>query len=284
MKKKVKKKQKVEYTLPTEKSIPIDDIGGYTILIFGKKKIGKTTICQHFKNTLFFMLERGAKKLSIYKREPKTWFEFKKYVALLQKDKTFDTVVIDPPDIAYDLCLRYVCDTKLGIDHPGGVNDYGKSWNAVKSEFISEIRKIENSGKGVIFISHQKETEIEKRDGKKYSMLTNTMPGQAKEVIEGMVDLWANYDYDGEKRTLIIQGDDFIDAGHRLNEPPNPKFLYTNGEPIREIPMGKTSKEAYDNLTKAFNNKLEKPRKEEKVKVGKKAVKKKTGLKLRLKK
>ncbi len=278
--KKIIKKNKIEYTLPTERSTPLDTIGQYIILIFGKKKIGKTTICQHFEKAFFLMFEPGAKKLSIFKREPKTWLEFKKYVALLQKDWEFDTVVIDPPDIAYELCLRYVCDTKLFIDHPGGVNDYGKSWNAVKTEFVTEIRKIINSGKGVIFISHQKEVEIEKRDGKKYNMLTNTMPGQAKEVIEGMVDVWANYDYDGEKRTLTIMGDDFIDAGHRLNEPPDPKFLYTNGEPIREISMGKTSKEAYENLIKAFNNELEQPRKEEKIK---KVDIKKKGLKLKLK-
>ena len=275
------KKKKVELTLPTEKSTPLDNIGGYIFLIYGRKKIGKTSMCQWFKNAFFHMFEPGAKQLAVYKRNPKTWTEFKRYNDLLIKDKRFDTVIIDPPGIAYAKCLRYVCDKKLFIDHPGTQKDYGKSWGAVKEEFKSEINKLTDSGMGVVFISHQKEIKIEKRDGSEYDMLTNTMPGGAKDVIEGITDVWANYDYDGEKRILQIMGDDYVDAGHRLNEPPCPRFMYTDGTPIRIIDMGGTSKEAHDNLIKAFNNQLVKPIKKE----GKKSkvVKKKKKI-LKLKK
>jgi len=55
---------------------------------------------------------------------------------------------------------------------------------------------------------------------------------------------------------LTILGDDFTDAGHRLNEEPGPRFLHTDKSPIRTIPMGKTSKEAYENFLRAFNNQL----------------------------
>lgn len=246
-----------QVSLPTQKSIPVSTIGGYSILFFGKKKIGKTSLSSQFPEALFLMFEPGAKKLAIYQKPVRNWTEFKQYVKLIQSDTKFKTVVIDVADIAYEFCLQYACRS-LNITHPADA-PFGKGWNAVSRELSLEINKLLNCGKGVIFISHAKEEEIEERSGRKYSRMTNTMPGQARGMIEGLVDVWACYDYDGKKRTLTIMGDDFIDAGHRLNEPPQPRFLYRGtNEPIRKIPMGSSSKEAYENFIKAFNNQLEK--------------------------
>lgn len=244
----------VQVSLPTERSKPVTDLGGYSILFYGKKKIGKTTMCQHFPDTLFLMAEAGAKKLSIWQKPVRSWNEFRQYVKLLQTDKRFKTIVIDPVDVMYDMCMAYVC-TKLNIIHPSEA-DWGKGWSAVKKEFMGENNKLLNSGKGIIYISHLREEEIEERGKKSYHRKTNTMSGQAKEAIEGVVDVWACYDYSSGKRTLTILGDDFNDVGHRLNEEPGARFLYTNGEPIRVIDMGKSSKESYANFLKAFNNQL----------------------------
>lgn len=241
-------------TLATEKSKPVLEIGGYSILLYGKKKIGKTTMCQHFPQTHFLMFEPGAKKLSLYQKPVRTWAEFRQYVKLFQADIKFKTVVIDPVDIAYDMCMAYVC-TKLNIIHPSEA-DWGKGWSAVRKEFMGEMNKLLNSGKGIIFVSHMREEEIEERGKRSYHRKTNTMSGQAKEAIEGVVDVWCCYDYEGGKRTLTILGDDSNDVGHRLNEEPGPRFLYTNGEPVRVIDMGKSSKEAYQNFMKGFNNQL----------------------------
>jgi len=265
----------LEVSLPTEKSIPLNEIGGFASLIYGRKKIGKTSFCSWFEKAFFLMTEPGAKKLSIFQRAVPDWRHFKAYVVKITGEKNqFETIVIDTVDWLYEICLRHVC-TKLMIQHPADL-EYGKGWDAVKKEFNAEINKLLNSGKGVIFISHMKEEEIEERSGKKYHRRTNTLSGQAKACVEGLVDIWACYDYDGKKRILTIMGDDFTDAGHRLNEPPDQNFLYTNGEPVREINMGKTSKEAHDNFMRGFNNKL--------VKEGGSTVVQKKGLKLKIKK
>ena len=95
---------------------------------------------------------------------------------------------------------------------------------------------------------------MKKRDGSSYHRTEPSLPGQAKDVLEGLVDIWAFYTYDKDVRTLIIQGDDFIGAGHRIEN----RFRYADGEPIKIIPMGKSPKEAYQNFVKAFENKLEK--------------------------
>lgn len=243
-------------TLPTEKSKPVTDLGGYSVLFYGKKKIGKTTMCQHFPNTFFLEFEPGAKKLSIFQKPVRSWGEFRQYVKLLQTDVRFKTVVVDPVDISYDMCMAYVC-TKLNIIHPSEV-DWGKGWSAVKKEFMGEMNKLLNTGKGIVFISHMREEEIEERGKKPFHRRTNTMSGQAREAIEGVVDVWGCYDYSSGRRVLTLLGDDFTDAGHRLNEEPGARFLYTNGEPIRTIDMGKSSKEAYQNFLRAFNNQIPK--------------------------
>ena len=250
----------VNVTLPMEKSLPVAHIGGYSILIFGEKKIGKTSLSSQFPDVLFLMFEAGSKKLSVYQRTVNHWIEFKEYINLILKTDKFKTIIIDPIDKAYDLCFKYVC-TKLVISHPAD-EGWGKGWDAIRSEFNFEMDRLLKSDKGIIFLSHSKEMEIEERSGKKYHRITNTMKGQAKECIEGAVDVWAHYGYEGKQRVLTILGDDRIDAGHRLNEPPGPRFLYTNGEPIRQISMGSTSKEAYGNFIKAFSNQLAEERRE----------------------
>lgn len=240
--------------LPMEKSVPVESLGGYTALIYGRKKIGKTSLCSHFPKSLFVLFDPGGKALRLYQVSPKNWRQFVRYVDLVIKDDRFETVVIDTADIAYDDCLEHVC-FQLGVDHPSDAG-WGKGWNAVRTEFVRQIKRLTRSGKGVIFISHQRETEIEERSGKKYHMKTNTLSGQAKEALEGIVDIWANYDYDGKTRMLTIAGDDFTDAGNRCEE----NFHYTDGSPIREISMGNSSQESYENFVKAFYNKLEKPK------------------------
>lgn len=248
---------KVEVTLPTEKSVPSEFLQDFSILIYGNKKIGKTSLLSMFPNTFFMFCEPGGKGLSVYARPVRNWLEFKAYVDLIVKDKRFKTVVVDTVDYAYDYCMDYICE-KLVIDHPSDL-DWGKGWKAVKKEFISVISKLEHAGKGIVYISHAREEEIQKKGGNKFHRTSNTMPGQAKEVMESLTDIWVYYTYDGEKRVIVLKGDDFIDAGHRdLGE--TDRFLYKDGSRIRKIPMGDSKEEAYENFMKAFNNQLEKPK------------------------
>lgn len=267
-----KKPKAVEgLSLPTEKSEPADSILAYSMLVYGKKKIGKTSLISNFEDTMFLMCEPGGKALSVYQRPVRNWSEFVAYVDLLIEDTTFKTVAIDTGDFLYEFCMEYVCE-KLAIEHPSD-EAYGKGWKAVRAEFTLQVTRLLHSGKGVVFISHSKEEEFNTRRGDTYHKTVSSMPGQAKDVLEGLVDIWVNYDYDGTDRFLIIGGNDEVDAGHRLEG----RFKYTDGTPVTKIPMGKSAKEGYENFMAAFNNELEKP--EPKVVL----KKKKKGLGIRVK-
>lgn len=246
----------LDLELPQEKSEPSDALQDYSLLIYGRKKIGKTTLASQFDGALFLMCEPGGKALRIRQVPVRNWPEFRGYVELAIKDKATRTVVIDTTDFAYEYCLDYVCE-KMAIDHPSD-EGYGKGWKAVRAEFTEVISNLLHSGKGVIFISHSKDEEFKTRKSETYSKIVSSMPGQAKDVLEGLVDIWANYDYDGKRRILVIGGNDEVDAGHRIEG----RFKYPSGEPIEIIPMGRSPKEGYRNFVDAFNNHMPGERKD----------------------
>ncbi len=252
-----------QVSLPMKLSIPPTNIGAYSFLIYGPKKIGKTSMLAKMgvhvgdKKVLFLMFEPGGKALKIYQKPVTSWNEFRQYVKLLIKSKEFGAVVVDTGDIAYDRCLEYTCD-KLGVDHPSD-SEWGKGWNAVKKEFTTEIDKLLHAGMGVFFTSHSKKDEIKSRSGDSFHETGPTMSKQARDVLEGVIDVWILYDYVGDERYLRLIGNEDIGAGHRLEE----RFRYTNGSPIVKIHAGKSPIETCNNLVKGFNNELFKPKKKE---------------------
>ncbi len=216
-------------TLPDEPKEADTDLGHYTLLLYGREKIGKTTILSSYPEAIFFATEPGTKGLRIFEFNSndggvRNWDIFRKGVDLLIANPgKFKTVVIDTVDRAYDMCLDWVCANK-GIEYPGtdsaGSEDYGKSWRAVKMEFLEQMHRISQSGRGICLTSHSKEQEIKTRSGDKYTRIFPTMSNQARAVVEAMVDLFFYAEYirgaDGStQRILICQGDETIWAGAR---------------------------------------------------------------------
>lgn len=245
-----KKKASTELSLPNDFTMPSTVLGDYSILLYGEKKIGKTSLCSMFPSNLFMFFETGGKALKHKGRFVNNWEEFKQYNKLIRKDKSFKTVTIDPVDLMYKDCVKYVCK-KLMIDHPSE-EEWGKGWEAVRDEFTTEINYLLASGKGVIFISHATDKEIKTRTGEKYHRISPTMASQAREILEGVVDIWAYFCYEKGDRVLVIEGDDHVGAGHRLES----QFKHTDGTSVKLVPMGKDKNEAYQNFIKAFNNQL----------------------------
>ena len=235
------------FVLPTERSVPSSEMGEYSILLFGDKKIGKTSLAAQFPDALLLMTEPGAKALSVYQSNILTWAQLKQAAAALVKDTRFHTVVVDTVDLAFKMCERAVCQ-RLGIDHPSD-EDWGKGWSAVRDEFTAWAQQLANTGKGGIFISHAVEREIKRREGGKYDRFQPTMGGQARDVIEGMVDMWMYYTYNDKQRVLTIRGDEHVMAGHRMQH----NFQW-EGEEVRQIRMDPTPEQGYRNLVAAFNN------------------------------
>lgn len=248
----------LQLALPTQRSAPKTNMLEYSWLIYGEKKIGKTSLCSQFPDALVLLFEPGGRALRLFKREVNLWSEFVGYIDLLLAGKhNFKTVVIDTVDQAYDRCFEHMC-RKLCIEHPHDENDYGKSWGQIEGEFVKQINRLLNSKYGVVFISHAAEREVKTRSGEKFDRLMPTMSNQANKLLTAVVDIWAYYGYEGEDRVLQIRGDEHVACGSRLEE----NFNYADGSPIKQLGMGNSAKEAYANLCAAFANKLPAPKAE----------------------
>jgi len=242
-------------SLATEKSEPCQNLQDYSLLLYGEKKIGKTSLCSEFPEAGFFLFEPGGKGLRILPNECHDWATFKGYVKLLKENpEIYQNVVIDTVDAAYAKCFDYVAKRE-GFEHPTDENDFGKSWGKIKKEFVDTMDEIIATGRGVIFISHAEENEFQERSGSKYKKIIPSMPKQVREYLRAFVDIIAFYGYSGKERLVTIQGSDSVDAGHRVSE----HFLTIDGEPVHSIHMGKDFKEAYQNFLAAFNNQQEDP-------------------------
>jgi len=248
--------------LPTAKKKKNENLMEYTILIYGREKIGKTTLFSSFPDALFLATEPGTKGLEIFEFNHedggvKNWEIFRRAVDLLEGTDDFSNVVIDTVDRAYDMCLDWTCE-KHGIEYPGtdaaGKEDFGKSWRAIKDEFLVQIHRILQTGRGLCFTSHAKEETIKTRSGISYDRIYPTMSGQARKVIEALVDFffYAEYvrDRDGNtRRILITQGDETVWAGARASMGENfPRFL-----PIEKEGGFETIKRAFEGKYHGIN-------------------------------
>ncbi len=251
----------LDLTLPTEPNEPPTSIGAYIFLIYGLPKIGKTSIVSHFEKVFYMSFEPGTKALKgVYSRPVNTWEEFTKYVDLLEDgEHSFKTVCIDTCDLCYQALADYWC-RKEKIQDIGEIKDYGVTWRKVKKELRTQILRLTNQNIGVVFISHTTEKEFESPiDGESYERQQPSASKQALELFEPMADVIGFYHFVKSQRFLRIEGTNNMLAGCRLEE----NFIRLGGKPrtegdrIETIPMGKTSKQAYDNLLKAFNNEQE---------------------------
>ncbi len=246
----MKPKQKLK--LPTRKTKPKQSINEYSALIYGQKKIGKTTLCSQFDNALMLFFEAGGKALSVYGMPMSCWDDFLQVLTLLETtDHNFETIVVDTVDIAYKQCFKHVCE-KVNMEHPGD-EGWGKGWAAIADEFTTAINRVLTMNQGAVFISHSVERELKTRSGRKFTRIVPTLPGQASGIINGLVDSIFYYEQIEEGQQLVIEGNELVTAGSRIKG----RFVdCITGAKLEAIPMGDTEEEAFANLQKAFNNEL----------------------------
>lgn len=215
-------------SLPTAPKKACADFLRYASLIYGRPGIGKTTWAASFPDALLLSCERVSKGIECFDFNAENggvrdWATMRAAVDLLEKEKgRFKTIVIDTIDAAYNHALAFACK-RMGIAHPQD-EGYGKGWDAVKAEFVGVMDRIWATGRGLVFISHAKEAEIQSYSGEKYTRIQPTMSGQAYNFIKAKTDFvfYAEYYRDAAGnpfRILVTQGDDVVDAKSAGNLP-----------------------------------------------------------------
>ncbi len=205
------------------------DLSSYTSLIYGVPKIGKTTFAYKMfgKRALLLGFERGYKALAgVMAVDITKWSELAKLNQDLKKPSVrekFDVLVIDTTDLMDKLAKQYILQQN-GIDDMGGL-PYGKAYDLKDELIFNMLKKWQDMGYGLMFISHAKETTITvKQDGKEVE-ITKYQPSLERRTlgivskmcdIIGFAYLKQNEETTEEERVLFLRESLRVQAGTRF--------------------------------------------------------------------
>lgn len=249
-----KKTKELEFLIPgpDELNEPPENILEYSLVIFGEKGIGKTSLAAQFPDAVVGMLEPRRRNLRIRMVSlDEGWPQTEAFVHACIADDSVKTIVIDTIDRAYAQCLASICFAK-GIKDPSQMNDYGATWREIKDEFEGLFNKVLYANKGLIFLSHAHYREMELRTGNTKEILVPTCPPAAFNYLKAVTDYAFYYGYHGTQRAMYLRGHEDLWTGCGTRE----HFCDPDGNPVRTISMGETPEDAYANFIASFNNEL----------------------------
>jgi hypothetical protein len=236
--------------LATNKFKPSGNFFDYNILIYGQRKTGKTTLASQCPEAYFFFFEPND-SYELFKSDIQNWEDFNFLADEFSKGKhQFRTAIIDTGRPCYNMALQHACK-KHGFEHPGGQNDRGMAWAKVTQEFELPVRKLMNAKTGFIVIAHESQEEVQTRTGGVFNQIRPDLPSAAARLFANEIYNIFYYYKDIDGRWLQIEGDEYIQAGHRMRG----HFLTPTGERVIRIPMGNSEVDGYRNLMRAFDNK-----------------------------
>ena len=155
--------------ISTEKHEKNRKLSDQTFLIYGNPKVGKSTLCSHFKDVLYIATEPGTNHLNLQYKPTmiNSWKKFKMLAKEIKelKDSNFKTIVIDTVDELNRYCEDYILERE-GISNLGDL-PHGKAYGMVRAELMKYLKFLSMLPYGLVMVSHSKETEVEEKVGMK---------------------------------------------------------------------------------------------------------------------
>lgn len=212
------------------------DLRGYSVMLYGDPKSGKTTTASKFPKSLLLAFEKGYAAIPGVKAAPiNSWSEFLKILKQLKDPKAkelYETIVIDTVDIAYDYCEQYICQLH-GVDNIKEI-PYGQGFTLAAKEFDTKLRQIVQMDYGLVLISHAQDKTFTDETGKEYNKIVPTLGNKPRLIATRMCDIIGYsrtiQNEAGETKTLLfMRGTPRFEAGSRFKyTPPYIEFSYNN--------------------------------------------------------
>ena len=214
--------------LPSTNRVDVQKTSKKKIWIYGQPYSGKTTFADQAPTPLNLNTDGNVKYVTMprlaIKDEVTTegritkrkfaWEIFKEAITDLEKGSDFETIVVDLLEDTYEYCRLYMYD-QLGITHES--DDSFRAWDKVRTEYLSNIKRLLNLDYNIILISHEDTSkDLTKKGGDKVTAIMPNLNEKASKKIAGMVDLVARLVVDGDKRTLNFKSDEVVFGGGRL--------------------------------------------------------------------
>ena len=208
------------------------DLKGYSVLVYGSPKTGKTTVASHFPGALLCAFEKGYNALpGVFAQPINSWGDFKKVINQLKNPDVaakFSTIVVDTGDIAYDYCAKFICSRESTADKSYetlGDLPYGKGYAMAQAEYDEQFRKILQMNYGLVIISHDKDKTFKDETGKEYNQIVPTLDTRAAQVCERTCDIIgyvrAVDTENGQQTRIFLRGTPRYVAGSRFRYTPD---------------------------------------------------------------
>jgi hypothetical protein len=238
-------------TLPTEISHNFSD---YSIVLHGEPAIGKTELAMFQPGVLNLTFDPPDKSMAWIQEHMTDWRKFLLYLGALEKaaekgEYPYPRVVVDGAEIMARYCQNYVEDVELKVDHVSDAQ-WGKGPDRFSGEFAGAVDRLLALPGGCWFICHSEWKMRKTRSGTEVEKLCLLMKPKPEDQIVGKSKLIMAYTYSGRDRIIVVRGDETTSAGCKIKG----HFFTPKGEPVVEVPMGKTAEEGWYNLQRAFNN------------------------------
>lgn len=258
-------KQKI--VIPSKPNEPPQNFLEYCTVLFGAKGVGKTSLAAQFPGSIVLQLEPRRRNLRIrqYEVRPKSisevrksgyqyspWIEIKEFIEEVLEDNSVKHITIDTADRFYDAAFIHHCAEKR-VDNPSKCNDYGQTWDAIRWDVEDTLNKILYSSKGCLITSHAKLRENEE-DIEGSEFYAPTCKPAMWTILKAAADYAFFYGYLDSQRVIRLRGNE---ERYWLACGPEDYFMDKKGNPLTTISAGKSAKEAYQQLTLAFNNEVD---------------------------
>lgn len=198
--------------------------------LYGDSYSGKTTHADSYNNVLMLNTDgnidnitspviRIMDTLKIEGRLTTRIYAWENFLEVLseleKKDNCYETIVVDLVEDLFEHCRLYMYN-KLSIEHEQDAG-FGKGWDMIRTEFLSNMKRLKNCGYRIIYISKVAVSEVTKKNGDKITTYKPNINDKIANVLSGTVDITARVIADGDERYLSFKTSPYIFGGSRYN-------------------------------------------------------------------
>lgn len=215
--------------LPSAERRQIGQVTRRKLWVYGSAFSGKTTFMDNAPDPLNLNTDGNIQFVTMQfipikdtmegRHKVFAWKNFKDAVDELEKtagQNGFKTIIVDLLEDVYESCRLYMYD-EMNITHES--DDPFKSWDKVRTEFLSTIRRLVNLDyENIVLISHEdKSKDITKKSGDKITAIKPNIADKVATKVAGMVDIVARVIVEDDgTRTLNFKSNEMIFGGGRL--------------------------------------------------------------------
>ena len=216
--------------LPKNERRPEAVITDPDMWIYADSYVGKSTFVDHFDDVLFINTDGNVSNITSpyipiadelvhegrMTKKILAWSKFREVIDELEKhENTFKVIALDLVEDLYEHCRFYVFD-QLGIKHESD-SGYGKGWDMVRTEFLSQMKRLKSLGYRIIYISKELVTEITYASGARVSTFKPNINDKAANVLAGTVTMTLRAYMDERGHFLQLRKNENVFGGGRID-------------------------------------------------------------------